>query len=282
MAVTADILRSKFGFNDPNVIEGILRDPGQVARYEREMTPAAPSVISAPSSDNFFAQQKSEEDDFLNRFRGVVSGQEKLPALAERIGGELGLPSLRQSAFNLNQTLANIPTVQTQATTGFDVNENQRQRKIAAEQAKIAPLAQKATSQQQFAEGQLGERLGYETSQQLKDLQPFNMEASLLSDRLARETTGYTQDKQSELDIYLRKLDQGFQLSQSEKLRAQELADAESTFEKQRELLTLQTNEEIRKSKALQQGSGTGNFTNYLPPKNTGKQPLPTLWDSLG
>lgn len=249
MAVTADILRSKFGFNDPNVIEGILRDPGQVARYEREMAPAAPSTSS--NTSDFFAGQKAQEDEFLNRYREVVSGQEGIPAMAERIGGELGLSSLRQSAFNLNQTLENIPTVQTQATTGYDVNENQRQRMIAAEQAKIAPLAQKATSQQQFAEGQLGERLGYETQQQLKDLQPLQMEASMISDRLARETTGYTTDKQSELEIYLRKLDQGFQLSQAEKQRANELADQENNFEQQKELLTFQTNEDIRKGKEL-------------------------------
>ena len=36
MALDEGLLRSKFGFNDPNVIRGILNDPGQVARYERE------------------------------------------------------------------------------------------------------------------------------------------------------------------------------------------------------------------------------------------------------
>ena len=36
MAITEDILRTKFGFNDPNVMKGILSNPGEVARYERE------------------------------------------------------------------------------------------------------------------------------------------------------------------------------------------------------------------------------------------------------
>jgi hypothetical protein len=35
--LTADILRSKFGFNDPNVINNILNDPAQREKYEREM-----------------------------------------------------------------------------------------------------------------------------------------------------------------------------------------------------------------------------------------------------
>ena len=34
--IDENLLRTKFGFNDPNVIRGILSDPGQVARYERE------------------------------------------------------------------------------------------------------------------------------------------------------------------------------------------------------------------------------------------------------
>lgn len=36
-SLTADILRSKFGFNDQNVINGILNDPSKRAQYEREM-----------------------------------------------------------------------------------------------------------------------------------------------------------------------------------------------------------------------------------------------------
>ena len=35
--LTADVLRSKFGLNDQNVINGILNDPNQRARYEAEL-----------------------------------------------------------------------------------------------------------------------------------------------------------------------------------------------------------------------------------------------------
>ncbi len=41
--LTADVLRSKFGFSDENVIRGILNDPGQRQRYENEMGSSAPS-----------------------------------------------------------------------------------------------------------------------------------------------------------------------------------------------------------------------------------------------
>lgn len=36
--LTADVLRSKFGFNDSATINNILSDPGQRSRYEREMS----------------------------------------------------------------------------------------------------------------------------------------------------------------------------------------------------------------------------------------------------
>lgn len=48
--LTADVLRSKFGFNDPNVINNILNNPSEVARYTREAGLGAPGAnTSAPA-----------------------------------------------------------------------------------------------------------------------------------------------------------------------------------------------------------------------------------------
>jgi len=55
MALTADNLK-KIGFNDPNVINGILSDPNQVARYEKELglNGGGGSTFDASSyADNF-------------------------------------------------------------------------------------------------------------------------------------------------------------------------------------------------------------------------------------
>lgn len=49
--INADILKSKFGFNDPNVIQGILSDPGQVARYEREYAGSTGGSTSGGGGD---------------------------------------------------------------------------------------------------------------------------------------------------------------------------------------------------------------------------------------
>jgi hypothetical protein len=283
MAITSDILKKHFGFNDDAVISGILNDPGQVSRYEREYQ-GITNPGSTQISGGLFDRQKAEENAFLNRYQGVIGGQEGLPAMAERLGGELNLPNLRESAFQLSNTLKSIPQVQTQATTGFDVNENQRKRIIAQKQSEIAPLAQEAISQQQFAEGQLGERLGYGLQEQLRQLKPLEMEAAMLSDRLGREVTGYSIDKQNELSLLLAKMQQNQELTMYEKQRAAQLADAESDFEKQKQLISFNLAEQNK-----YKDSSTGNPLSYLSgntqtntQQTIQRQPLQSLWDGVG
>src|SRR3972149_7369768 len=104
MAINADILRTRFGFNDPNVIQGILNDPGQVARYEREyqgMLNPTPPASSGPSTEEITARQRAEGDAFFSALQARTAAQETVPAMAERIGGGLDLPTLRESAFGL-------------------------------------------------------------------------------------------------------------------------------------------------------------------------------------
>lgn len=75
MAVTADILRSKFGFNDPNVINGILNNPAEVARYEREMGGGSSSGGGGYVSPQEYAdavlkaqeQQRKEETSYIQK-----------------------------------------------------------------------------------------------------------------------------------------------------------------------------------------------------------------------
>lgn len=232
-------------------------------------SPSVSSGGTTGSSADLLAKQKATEEDFLTRFRTAIGGQESTQAMADRLSTELGLPGLRKNAFNVNQQLEAVPDVQNAATRGYDVNENQRQRIIASKQAEMAPSAIKLNAQQQFAEGQLGERLGYGVQDQNKALLPFATEASMISDRAARELTGYTNDKQNELTIYLNKLASQQALTAQETARAQQLADDEANFERQKKLISFQTDEAVRQSKALKTGTGTGtNLAPYLPTRS--------------
>lgn len=251
------------------------------------------SSFSMPDFNSFFNQQrqaaaeqakqaKASEDEFLTRFRGALAGQEALPAMAARLGNELGVPALRENAFGLQQSLKAIPRVQTAATRGFDVNENQRQRIIAQKQSELAPAAQEATAQQQFAESQLAQQLGFAQQEQQKQLMPFQTEASMLSDRVAREITGYQQSQQGELNALLQQMSLGAQLSQAEMARATALAQQENQYKLQQQQLEAQYRYRPTDSsglydtltgkivgRSLPAGTTVGNIKDYLGGSNT-------------
>src|SRR3990167_4491872 len=196
--ITADLLRSKFGFNNSAVIEGILRDPGQVQRYTREagLDPEwnTQQTLERQKSEAtaLATKQRGEEEAFMSALTGRIAGQEPLGAAAERMGGELQLPALRQSALDLTQTLKGIPQTQETISKQVGISAPNLQRRIAAEQGEIAPLAQEAVSQQQFSEQELGQRLSLLVQDQAKELQPFyQAQLPLLQDRLAREQSNY-------------------------------------------------------------------------------------------
>ncbi len=175
--------------------------------------------------------QEAKQNDFLTRFRDTVGAQEKLPDMASRIGGTLGLPQLRDTAQGLVKSVAEIPQVQTNATRGYDVNSNQLSRIISTKQAELAPAAQTAVNQVQTAEGNLSTQLGYGVQQQLKDLTPFTAEQSMMSEQLAREYSGFTQDKQNQLQLIMQNLANGQQITLSQLQAANDLAKAKIQYD---------------------------------------------------
>ena len=190
---------------------------------------------------SFLGGQNAETADFLKRYTGAITAQPSMSALATRIGGELGLPQLQANSQSLQNTLFNLPSTYSKATTGYDVNANQLARIIGQKQSEIAPAASLAQSNLQNAQNTLTTRLGYEQADQNKQLLPYQTEQNLLSDRLARETTLFSQDNQRELDGLITKINAGITLSEGEKNRAQQLALAEQSYQNQ---LKLQQNQQ--------------------------------------
>lgn len=108
--ITEDILRRYFGFNDSNVIRGILNDPAQVARYTREYqgitgggTTTAPtleqqtnSILDAQKAmwdkETQFIQKYIEQNPFAfdEELARKASGQEYKPYYTELLQDYLG------------------------------------------------------------------------------------------------------------------------------------------------------------------------------------------------
>ena len=75
--------------------------------------------------------------------------------------------------------------------------------------------------------------MGYAQADQNRALLPYQTEQSLMSDRFARETTGYTSAMQGELDSIIGRMNAGIQISEAEKSRAHELALEEKKYQNQ-------------------------------------------------
>lgn len=255
-------------------------DPGsgEVQFASSLFTPQA--QFQQQQSEAFSAGQKAEEEGFLSALKERTAAQETLPAAAERIGGELGLPALRESALGLTQTLNQIrgdirrvPEQQETIAKQVGISAPSLERRIASERGELArglePVAEAAgqiSPALQSAEAQLGQRLGLLVAEQEKELRPFyQAQLPLLQDRLAREQANYTQDKQNELTLLLTNMSQNFQATQAELDRANQLAQAEMGYNNALEQIRFGTDEAIREYEAKRKQEGPKkNPLNYL------------------
>lgn len=185
----------------------------------------------APRRAAMEGRQQGQETDYLSRFRGAIMGQEALPHMYSRIGRELNMPNLATNFNQVSNQMTNLPETYSKATRGFDVNANQLNRIVSTKQAALAPALTTATQNYQTAQDQQNKMIGAELTQQEKQLRPFETEQQFMADRFARESTGFTQDNEMELNSLISKMQAGVQLSEGEKQRANELAIQEKKYQ---------------------------------------------------
>jgi S-adenosylmethionine synthetase len=187
------------------------------------------------NTSGFLAGQNTQTADYLKRYTDFINSQEGASAMAGRIGGELGIPTLQANATMLRNTLTNLPSTYSKATTGYDVNANQLARIIGQKSSELAPAVTTAETSLSGAQNTLNTQMGYEQTDQAKALMPYQTEQTMLSDRMARETTLYSQDNQNELNSLIAKINAGITLSEGEKSRAQQLAIQEQSYNQAKE-----------------------------------------------
>ena len=181
--------------------------------------------------NSFYAGQEGDINSYLSKLYNFSESQPTTQALSDRIAGQLNLPALRASAGQLNQTLYQLPSTYSSATTGHNVNANQLARIIGQKQSELAPAAALATQNVQSAEKTLDTRLGYEAQDYKNKLDTYKTEGSLMNDRLARESTGFGQLQERELNALIAKFQSGVTLTEGERNRANALAIAEKQYQ---------------------------------------------------
>lgn len=178
----------------------------------------------------FNAGQQADTNAFLGKYTGAINAQPTMSVLADRFGQEAGLPTLRANAQSLQNTMFQLPETYKAATRGYDVNNNQLSRIVGQKQFELGPSAELAQQNLGNAENVVNTRLGYATAEQQKQLLPYQSEQTLLTDRLARESSMFSQANQQELDGIIAKINAGVTLSEGEANRANQLAIAEKGY----------------------------------------------------
>jgi hypothetical protein len=170
---------------------------------------------------------KQQNADLLGRYTGAINSQPTLTSLYGSIGQQYNLPTLQANANQLNDTVSQIPYTQLNAARGEEMSQNQLDRGVGYQQAKLSPLAERATTQAQNAQNLVSTQLGLEQQQQQKELQPYSMESTLLGQQQGYGVSLQSQQNTNELNTLLAKMQAGVQLSTAEADRANQLAISE-------------------------------------------------------
>jgi len=244
--ITADLLRSKFGFNDPNTINNILNNPSEVQRYTREagLDPEynTQQALNKVKSDQaaLVASQAAKEQDFLGRYKTGITGA------STALKNELGIEGLRANALQAGETAAGVqgqlsaitPTQQTVAKQ-VGISAPRLTQRIAQKTSELSPALSAASSALSTSNAALESGQSAYSTGMSEALLPYTTEASMLSDSLAREATGYNTVIQSELDTLLEKIKQQGTLDLAEIQKAQALAEKEQEYLNQRSTIDL-------------------------------------------
>ena len=218
-------------------LDAIQREPGgfekALAEYNRGGGQfAQPSVqafdfgASQRAAEELLRKQQEQQGQFLGRFKTEV------PAALGAIEQELGLPQLRETAFTQGELVRLAPERVTAGAKGYDVNQNQLERMIAADVAKLAPGAQTAYQQAQFGEAELGRRAE-------RAIMPYEIEAGFLGENVKNQVQLFRDNVKSQLDTALTQMQiqgqfdlQGLQNAArlAEMERAVDLAQMQGTF----------------------------------------------------
>jgi len=204
-----------------------------------------------------------------NNYDELAKAQPSTLDFMKKTDEELGLPqqqkiagTVREQIYSLEDQLKRVAPNVDATTKQSLVTQAQRENMINAAQRPIQEnLATQATNLGRITEG-----------------------ITALQDRSARLTAGFTADRESTLNLALQKIQRGEQLSdieiqqafaakQAEDEYKRQVSMAKTDYLRQRSLIKLGTDENIRQSKATRVGSGS---VTYTPQWDTGGGPTPT------
>lgn len=201
-------------------------------------------LSQVPSVSDYITSLESGENDLLNQLLMAMRSRENPLDIYSRLESEAGLPQLRATSTSLSKEIAGIedyldmiePDIS--ARTGQSmVTEAQRRGMVgAAKEPWMQKLTKLGTSlgrvQGGISEAMQGisTKTGLAIQGQQMDIEPYQLAYQTLVDRNARKLTGFTEDRQTQLDVLWDKLNRERYLSDREWELANSLAAEERQY----------------------------------------------------
>lgn len=263
-------LRTYAGMSPDQVRSALLGSPEYAKRQQNQTN--APVKFAEKSNKQFdalLARQRKEEQGLFGQYTQAIAGQEKLPDMYTRLQGELGLPDLNQQAqaykdeiyrtkglldrLDDNVTNRNIGTYATQAlrdriyaSEGEDLRTD-----LSRLGTGLEPISDMITS----AQGQLQTLLPLHMQQQERELKPLELQIDKISDRFAREITGFTSNRETMLTALGMKWQREQDLADREWDLMQQLAAEERQFKRQKSLVQTSVSQYLQPQQQQTQGA---------------------------
>jgi hypothetical protein len=167
--------------------------------------------------------QNQRQDGLFGQYKAAVAGQEKLPDLYGRLQKEAGIPEIsnqlkvyKDQIYRTKDLLDKLDGDITSRTQGTLTTEAMRDRMIASEGQGLnttlsrlgtgmAPLSDQLTA----AQGQLSTLLPLYEQQQERELDPLKLQINSMSDRFAREISGFTMQRENTLNMIMSNIQNG-------------------------------------------------------------------------
>ena len=215
-------------------------------------------------------QQRAEEESLFAEYQKAATGGESPTATYERLSSQYGLPEImkgletyRKQGAGVESLLSNLEPDVTARTTGSLLTEAERRYKVATEEAPLRKQLGELALGERTKTYQLGDvanlintQLQLKQQERSQTLEPLKLRLSSLTDRFAREITGYNQSAEMELNTLSDKLGRERTLADREWQRMSDLAKMEREYQLKKKYTTGSTDLTDDEKKLLLPGGG--------------------------
>lgn len=202
------------------------------------------AIQNVPSVTGYIGQQIAAEDPYLTALLERMGAREQPLEIYRGLEAEQGLPELRQVSTTLSKEIANLEDYLLQIepmiagrTRESLVTEPQRVSMVAAERkepleklTRLGTALGRVSGRISEAESGVATKVQLALEGQKLDLEPYQLQYSVMVDRNARLASSFSEDRETLLDTLWRKLEREQYLSDREWETANTLAQYERQY----------------------------------------------------